>query len=86
MGAEIDEISKSINEHQTRKELIDPVLHKIGWIEKYIKEEVNSIKSDFNQKHFILFNVDSIEKGIDRFIDYVLLDEDFTYPLQKEWC
>ncbi|MBU4076421.1 MAG: DEAD/DEAH box helicase family protein, partial [Euryarchaeota archaeon] len=78
MGAEIDEISKSINEHQTRKELIDPVLHKIGWIEKYIKEEVNSIKSDFNQKHFILFNVDSIEKGIDRFIDYVLLDEDFT--------
>ncbi len=78
MGAETDEILKSINEHQTRKEFIDPVLLKIGWIDKYIKEEVNSIKSDFNLKHFILFNVDSIEKGIDRFIDYVLLNEDFT--------
>ncbi len=78
MDAETGDILRSINEHQTRKELIDPVLHKIGWIDKYIREEVNSIKSDFIRKHFLLFNVDSIEKDIDRFIDYVLLDEDFT--------
>lgn len=78
MGSEIDDIISLINENQTRKKFIDPVLNKIGWIKKYIKEEVNSVKSDFNQKHFVLFNVDSIEKGVDRFIDYVLLDEDFT--------
>lgn len=78
MDAETGEISKSINELQTRKELIDPVLRKMGWIDKYIKQEVNSVKSDFNQKHFVLFNVNNIESGVDRFIDYVLLDEDFS--------
>ena len=78
MGSEIDDIISLINENQTRKKFIDPVLIKMGWLRKYIKEEVNSVKSDFNQKHFVLFNVDGIEKGVDRFIDYVLLDEDFT--------
>ena len=78
MGSEIDDIISLINENQTRKKFIDPVLYKMGWLRKYIKEEVNSVKSDFNQKHFVLFNVDGIEKGVDRFIDYVLLDEDFT--------
>jgi len=67
-----------ISENQTRKELIDPLLAKMGWLKKYIKEEVNSVKSDFNDKHFIHFNVNIIESGVDRFIDYVLLDDDFT--------
>jgi type I restriction enzyme R subunit len=53
MDAETGGISKSINELRTRKELIDPVLRRMGWIDKYIKQEVNSIKSDFNQKHFV---------------------------------
>ncbi|GFO97703.1 hypothetical protein ig2599ANME_1910 [groundwater metagenome] len=39
MDDEIDEILKSINELQTRKELIDPVLRKMGWIDKYNNRE-----------------------------------------------
>ncbi len=78
MGSEPDDIIKLINENQTRKKFIDPVLYKVGWLKKYIKEEVNSVKSDFNQKHFVAFDVNSIERGVDRFIDYVLLDEDYT--------
>jgi type I restriction enzyme R subunit len=67
-----------ISENQTRKQLIDPLLAKMGWLNKYIKEEVNSVKSNFNEKHFVHFNVNIIEIGVDRFIDYVLLDDDFT--------
>jgi len=78
MDAEIDGILKLISENQTRKEFIDPVLNKMGWLKNYIKEEVNSVKSDFNQKHFVLFNINNIERGIDKYIDYVLLDEDYT--------
>ncbi|PKL71648.1 MAG: restriction endonuclease subunit R, partial [Methanobacteriales archaeon HGW-Methanobacteriales-2] len=35
------------------------------------------VKSDFNQKQFVLFD-GNIERGVDRFADYVLLDEDYT--------
>ncbi|CAG0978410.1 MAG: DEAD/DEAH box helicase family protein [Candidatus Methanoperedens sp.] len=76
MGPETDDI-QLINENQTRKKLIDPDLKKMGWLLKYIKEEVNSIKSDFKNKNFVLFD-GNIEKNIDRFIDYVLLDEDYS--------
>jgi hypothetical protein len=76
MGQDVDEITL-INENQTRKRYIDPVLEKIGWHKKYIKEEVNSVKSDFNNNNFIFFN-GNIEKGIDRFIDYILLAEDYS--------
>jgi len=78
MGEEIDDIISLIKENETRKKLINPVLDKMGWISKYVKQEVNSVKSDFNQKQFVLFNVGIVEKGVDRYIDYVLLDEDFT--------
>jgi len=47
MGQDIDDEIALINENQTRKRYIDPVLEKIGWYKKYIKEEVNSVKSDF---------------------------------------
>lgn len=63
-----------INEHRTRKRYIDPELEKRGWLKKYIKEEVNSVKSDFANKNFVFFD-GHVEKGVDRFIDYVLLDE-----------
>lgn len=76
MGQEKKEI-RLINENQTRKELIDPDLKKVGWLPKYIKEEVNSIKSDFKNKNFVLFDGNN-EKNIDRFIDYLLLDEDYS--------
>lgn len=64
-----------MSELQTRKKIIDPKLELTGWINKYIKEEVNSLKSNFNTKEYVLFN-GKIERGKDRFIDYLLLDED----------
>ena len=64
-----------ISEYKTRKKYIDPLLEKRGWLKKYIKEEVNSVKSDFNNKNFVYFDGNP-EKNVDRFIDYVLLDED----------
>ena len=77
MVTEFGDIIQLMKEHQTRKKLIDPELTKAGWLKKYIKEEVNSVKSDFKNKHFIFFD-GKIEKGVDRFIDYVLLDENNT--------
>lgn len=44
------EISKFINELQTRKEYIDPELENRFWFNKYIKQEVNSVKSGFVNK------------------------------------
>ncbi|MEA1925486.1 MAG: DEAD/DEAH box helicase family protein [Candidatus Altiarchaeota archaeon] len=64
-----------LSEHQTRKRYIDRDLGNGGWLKKYIKEEVNSVKSDFKQKDFVLFD-GRVEKGVDRFVDYVLLGED----------
>ncbi len=63
------------SESQTRKKLIDPELKKRGWLKKYVQEEVNSVKSDFITKNFVFYD-GNIEKNVDRFIDYVLLDED----------
>lgn len=67
-------MTNSISEHETRKKYIDKALKKEGWIETYIKEEVNPVKSDFNNKIFVLFD-GNIEKNVDLFIDYLLLDE-----------
>lgn len=66
-----------ISEFRTRKKYIDPALKKVDWLDKYIKEEINSIKSDFKNKEFVYFD-GKIERNVDRFIDYVLLDEDNT--------
>ncbi len=63
-----------MNEKETRK-LIDKQLEKADWIEHYIKEEVNSVKSDFKKKDY-RFKEEGIEKGVDRFIDYLLLAQD----------
>jgi hypothetical protein len=73
-----------ISENQTRKQLIDPLLAKMGWLKKYIKEEVNSVKSDFNNKHFVHFNVHIIESGVDRVIES-LLSRMLQVPGKQEW-
>jgi len=67
----------NLTEAQTRKDLIDPILERVGWKVKgsYVKEEINPIKSTFNTKEYIGREA-GIERGVDRFIDYLLLDED----------
>jgi type I restriction enzyme R subunit len=66
-----------ISEAKTREEFIDKELKKRGWLKKYIKDEVNSVKSDFKNKNYVLAG-GSIEKDVDRFIDYLLLNEDYS--------
>ena len=66
-----------LTEEQTRKKLIDPILERVGWKigGHYVKEEINPVKSKFKTKEYIGREA-GIEKGVDRFIDYLLLDED----------
>jgi len=65
-------------ERQTRKKYIDPVLFDNNyWLRAYVKEEVNSVKSDFANKRLVYY-AGHPQKGMDRFIDYLLLDEDNT--------
>jgi len=42
--------SDSDSEAKTREKYIGPELSKRSWFQKYIKEEVNSVKSDFINK------------------------------------
>jgi len=67
----------SMSEAETRKKIIDPILERVGWKVggHYVKEEINPIRSNFKTKEFKL-NDGNIERGVDRFIDYLLLDED----------
>jgi len=64
----------NLSEKQTRELKIDKALEKVGWTKEYIKEEVNSVKSNFKTKEYKFFDGD-VEKGVDKFIDYLLLDE-----------
>ena len=66
-----------LSEEQTRKKLIDPVLERVGWRigSHYVKEEINPVKSNFLTKEFVGREA-GIERNVDRFIDYLLLDED----------
>src|SRR3989344_2971257 len=66
-----------LSEKETRTNLIDPILERAGWKIKghYVKEEINSVKSNFKTKEYIGREI-GIERGIDRFMDYLLLDED----------
>ena len=65
---------QKITEKKTREEFIDKQLAKEGWIKKYIKDEVNSIRSNFVKKEYVLTEGDGDKSG--RFIDYLLLAED----------
>ncbi len=67
---------RNASESKTRNELIDPELEKVDWLEKYVKEEVNTVRSDF-QKNELLYKKDGHQPG-DRFADYLLLDHDYT--------
>ena len=60
----------SLTEAQTRKQLIDKQLNRAKWLKKYTKEEVNSVKSNFKSKDLV-FHSKNIEKGVDKFIDYL---------------
>ncbi len=66
-----------LSEKKTREQLIDKQLKERGWLKKYIKEEVNSVKSDFKLKKYVFYD-GKPEKDVDRFIDYLLLAEDLT--------
>ena len=55
MESYADDVS-FLSEFETRKQYIDPELERQGWLSKYIKEEVNSVKSNFKDKNIILFD------------------------------
>ncbi|MBS3137113.1 DEAD/DEAH box helicase family protein, partial [Candidatus Woesearchaeota archaeon] len=63
-----------MDEKQTREQLIDKQLKSVGWLKSYIKEEVNSVRSKFKIKEYILSQSQGDDSG--RFIDYLLLAED----------
>lgn len=62
-----------ISEKETRTH-IDKQLQNVDWIKRYVKEEVNSVKSDFKNKDYVLSKGIGDDSG--RFIDYLLLAED----------
>lgn len=64
-----------LSEKETREQIIDKALYDVDWRDEYIKREINAVKSDF-KAHQYRINEGIIENGVDRFIDYVLLDED----------
>lgn len=68
-----------LSEKETRNKIIDPILERVGWKKEYVKEEVNPVRSNFKTKKYDS-NKTNIEKGVDMFIDYLLLDEEY-YPL-----
>ncbi|MBI4739309.1 DEAD/DEAH box helicase family protein, partial [Candidatus Woesearchaeota archaeon] len=63
-----------MDEKQTREQLIDKQLVTAGWLKKYVKEEINTIKSNFNTKEYVLSEGKDDDSG--RFMDYLLLAED----------
>ena len=63
-----------MDEKQTREQLIDKQLVTAGWLKKYVKEEVNTIRSNFNTKEYVLSEGGDDDSG--RFMDYLLLAED----------
>ena len=67
----------NLSEKETRKNLIDPILERTGWKVKghYVREEINPVKSNFLTKEYVGLEA-GIERNVDRFIDYLLLDED----------
>ena len=67
---------EDLSERETRKKVIDPQLKGVGWYKEYVKEEVNSLKSNFKSKEYILSSGEGDDSG--RFVDYLLLAEDNT--------
>ena len=47
----------NLSEKETREKIIDPwLIEDVGWAEKYIRREVNSMKSDFKIKKYDIAN------------------------------
>ena len=68
-------MAEKMTEAKTRKDLIDPILFdRVGWRKEYVIEEPNAVKSNFKTKEFKYIG-DETEDGENRFIDYLLLDE-----------
>ncbi len=66
-------VNAYLSEKETRRKLIDPQLEKMGWKGKYLTE-INSVKSDFIKHSYQEVSDSEIEKGVDKYIDYCLLD------------
>ena len=64
----------NLSEKETREQYIDKELYEQGWKENYIKKEINSVKSNFKKRQYIPFD-GNIERGVDRFVDYILTDD-----------
>lgn len=64
---------RKMSEKQTR-EHIDKQLRDVGWLKKYVKDEVNSVRSNFKDKEYVFSEGRGDSSG--RFIDYLLLAED----------
>ena len=60
----------NLSEKETREQIIDHQLKRAEWNFVYIKKEVNSIKSNFRYKEYILSQGPKDNSG--RFIDYLL--------------
>ena len=56
-------LTMKLSEAQTRKIHIDKQLKQVGWIKKYIKEEVNTVKSNFKDKDYVLQKSSSDNSG-----------------------
>ncbi|MEM2131341.1 MAG: DEAD/DEAH box helicase family protein [Candidatus Woesearchaeota archaeon] len=69
-----EQIDVNFDESNTRKFLINKQLESRFWNFSYIKEEVNSVKSDFKNKIYVLRKDKNDNSG--KFIDYLLLAED----------
>ena len=65
-----------VNELKTCKKYILHDLKKRDWLTKYVKEQVDPVNSDFKKKEYSYFNDNIFDNNV--FIDYVLLDEDYT--------
>ena len=63
-----------LSEKETREQVINPILKRVGWNRECVKEELNPVKSKFKSKDFY-FDKEKIERGKDMFIDYLLLAE-----------
>ena len=63
-----------MDEGETREEIIDKQLKHVGWTKNYIKTEVNTVKSDFVGRQYVLSQGPGDDSG--RFADYLLLAED----------
>ena len=62
-----------MDEKTTREQIIDKQLSKY-WLNHYIKREVNTVRSDFRNKEYVLSKGSDDDSG--NFADYVLLAED----------